>query len=346
MPYTSSKGKPGYIFPARTAWLIFLLTWMPVLHLNAQLISISARFDTTAIMLGGQTSFTITVDQPEGMHVAFPHLQDTLSASIEILGSMPADTLKTGEERLRITRSYRVTSFYSGEHYVEALPFAFLLEDDEQVLRTRRTAIEVHAPEVDMDSGIFDIKSPFGIPVGIAWVITWILLFILLLAAAWWLFRYLRRRKDAAGMPDEPARAEPAEPAHVTALRELKELKEESLWQKGKIKEYYTRITDIIRKYIERRFGIMTMERTSREIIGDLGSSPEAVNGIAGVLEELLSLADLVKFARAVPGAEEHEAALDTAFRFVKSTSIHPPGTSTAGEHGNEFGSKELNTDG
>ncbi len=318
--YNGFLSRSRIAFLAKIAVLILLLPVLSVSRTGAQLISISARFDTTTIMIGEQTMFIITVDQPEDMYVVFPRLQDTLAQRIEILSTVPADTITAGEGRLRITKSFRVTSFYAGEHFAGALPFAFLVDDDEKVLSTRRTRLEVLAPEVDIDAGIYDIKAPFGIPLGVAEVLPWLFALIVLAFAVWWLLRYMRKRKDAPAGEGDPGPAEPAELAHVTALRELKDLKKEALWQKGEVKEYYTRLTGITRIYIERKFGIPAMERTSEEIMNDLRRA-DAVDGeVTGALDGMLALADLVKFARAAPAGDENDGSLETAFHFVKAT--------------------------
>ena len=298
-------------------FIIVSLVFIGTAPLKSQIISISSRFDTTAIWIGEQTNFTFTVEQPDDMYVDFPRLSDTLSANIEILSAHPADTVVIGNNKLRITRSYRVTSFDQGEHYVEALPFVFLVDDDQRVLNTHRVRLEVLAPEIDREAGIYDIKDPLGIPFGFIEILPWILLFMVIAVLVWLIIRYLSKRKH--GIPVSESR-EPSEPAHVIAMRELKQLKSESLWQQGKIKEYYTRLTEIVRIYIERQFGIMAMEQTSDEIIGELHGWNGVDRQVVDLLRECFYLADLVKFAKARPVEQEHEASLNTAFHFVKAS--------------------------
>ncbi len=327
---SSIPPEAGTYFPARISGVSKILAVLIFLGFSAispapaQLISISAQFDTTSIWIGEHTLFTISVVQPREMHVEFPQLRDTLSQRIEILTGHPADTVTTDDGKLRITRSYTVTSFYGGEHYAEALPFAFMIDDDENVLLTRRARLEVMAPEVDSGAGIYDIKDPLGIPVGLLEVIPWVLAIVAIGFIIWYLFRYYRKQKVKSAEPDA---AKPEEPAHATALRNLKELRKEALWQKGRVKEYYTRMTEIVRIYIERRFGIMAMELTSDEILTELKNLKSIDSEVFKLLEGFFTTADLVKFAKARPGEAEHENALDTAFRFVKATCSNTAGS-------------------
>ena len=306
---------------------IFLFLICLVIPVPGQSLSISARFDTTSMRIGEQTRFTVTVEQPAGIYVSFPEFTDTLTSGIEILQAHPADTTMIDEQNLRITRSWRVTSFDPGRHDVGAIPFAFLMDDDERVLTARPSALEVLAPDIDREAGIYDIKAPFAVSLTAREILQWILLAAMLAFILWYGFRVLRKKKI-----DEPGHqsGEPMEPAHVTALKELKKLKSESLWQNGMVKEYYTRLTGIIRKYIERRFGITAMERTSREIITELNSNVALPKEVLALLEQCFYLADLVKFAKARPGEEYHEMSLNTGFRFVKATCSPGPGTEDA----------------
>ena len=303
---------------------IFLFLVCLIIPVRGQSLSISARFDTTSMRIGEQTLFTVTVEQPAGMYVSFPEFTDTLTTGIEVLQAHPSDTIMIDEQNLQITRSWRVTSFEPGHHDVGTIPFAFLLDDDERVLTARPSALKVLAPDIDREAGIYDIKAPFAVSLSAREILTWILVAVILAFLLWYGIRILRKKKV-----DEPGYqpGKPLEPAHVTALKELKKLKSESLWQNGMVKEYYTRLTGIIRKYIERRFGITAMERTSREIITELNSNVTLPKEVIALLEQCFYLADLVKFAKARPGEEYHEMSLNTGFRFVKATCSPGPGT-------------------
>jgi hypothetical protein len=290
-------------------------------------INISARFDTTGIWIGEQTYFTLVINQPADMHLSVPEPNEFLSDQIEILNARPADTVITGSN-LRITKSYRVTSFYEGSHYAEAIPIVFIIDGNEQVLHTVRARLDVGTPEIAEDEGIFDIKGPFGVSLSIFEILPWILLLAVVAAVAWYIVRYIRNRR--IGKPVE-SRSVPGELPHVTALRELNRLKGEFLWKKGLIKEYYTRLTEIIRIYIERRFGIMAMELTSDETIRELGLKNIPGTRTVDMLRECFLIADLVKFAKAKPGEREHEECLVTAFSFVNDTS-QPDLAGTAGD--------------
>ena len=110
------------------------------------------------------------------------------------------------------------------------------------------------------------------------------------------------------------------EPAHVIAFRELDKLKEEKIWEKGQVKLYYTRLTEVSRQYIERQYGIPAMEQTSHEIMKAFKKSNREDSLLDEMLKELLELADLVKFAREDPLPVDNQTNLNNAYLFVQKT--------------------------
>ena len=282
-----------------------------------QSVSITAGFDTTTILIGEQTGFSIVIEQTDDLIIEYPAFSEAMPEKIEVIHTGNADTIRIDENMLRITWSWKITSFDRGYHEIEPIPFSFFVDGDQRLLNTRRTGIEVLTPDIDEEAGIYDIKGPFGIPRGFFEILPWVLLLIILPVLFWYLLKYMRKRKQEHPRLYQNQRIEPA---HLIAMRELRNLKSDSLWQKGMLKEYYTRLTGILRKYIERRYGITAMERTSREIIEELDNNADAVKEVIGLLDKCFSLADLVKFAKAQPGEEQHEVCLNTAFHFVKAT--------------------------
>jgi hypothetical protein len=117
-------------------------------------------------------------------------------------------------------------------------------------------------------------------------------------------------------MPEKPK-----EPAHVVALRELDRIKDEKLWQKDKTKQYYSEVTDVIRTYIEDRFEIRAMEQTTDEIMTSFRYRRDLLNEKSmGNLSQILSLADLVKFAKYHPLPDDDNLTLVNSYFFINET--------------------------
>jgi hypothetical protein len=104
------------------------------------------------------------------------------------------------------------------------------------------------------------------------------------------------------------------------ALEKLDEIKAQKIWKDGKVKEYQTELTDVVREYIGRRFDVQSTEKTSDETLQAM--KPLIEKDLYGRLKSMLQLADLVKFAKWHTTPDENESALMTAYDFVNETKI------------------------
>jgi hypothetical protein len=294
--------------------ITFLLALFCYLPVQSQFVELSTRLDTNQIRIGEQFHLDIDVWQPAGVSVMFPEIKDTLMARVEVLQAFPRDTAAE-EENLKISQRYLLTSFDSGFYEIPPLKFYIRSGQWRDSLESNPLYLLVYS--VAVDSTIYDIKAPIHMPVSFLEVFPFAAGGMVLVAAIYFTIRYLRRRKKRKGVlvPDRPE-----DPAHVIALRELDRLREEKLWQKSEFKPYYTRLTEIIRRYMERRYNIPAMEMTSYEILDTWKHGERPDEDLSAKLNRLLNLADLVKFAREKPLASDNEENLDRAYEFVKRT--------------------------
>ena len=125
--------------------------------------------------------------------------------------------------------------------------------------------------------------------------------------------RKKRKKGEKIYQPQIPSRP------HEIALETLRKVETDKLWQQGRVKEYHSRVSDIIRTYIEQTLSINAMEMTTDLILS--ATQISALNQkLKSELQELLERADLVKFAKFLPLANEHEASMKNAVSFVEST--------------------------
>ena len=108
-------------------------------------------------------------------------------------------------------------------------------------------------------------------------------------------------------------------PAIITAREKLAILKDANLWQSGKYKDYYTDLTDIAREYLEGQFDIDAIEMTSDEILEEVRKI-QLDNVIFNKLQNTLTTADLVKFAKATPSPTENENAFKDINSFIEDS--------------------------
>lgn len=235
-----------------------------------------------------------------------------------------------GNGRKQFVQKYLVQPFDSGLYVI---PSAILISGGDTVL-TNTPALKVEPTELDTALLVYDDKGN-AIDLKIHdftdvatvenkvidyvpdWVVSWgwwILLSIVLIGVAVFIyFKWLRHGR----IPLMPAK-KPI-PPYELAMSELSRLREMQLWQKGSEKEYYTRLTDILRQYIHGRFGINAREMTTSQLMNALRHSEEPVEGM-NLMDEILRQADFVKFAKARPLADDNEQAYTQATRFVEIT--------------------------
>jgi hypothetical protein len=291
---------------------------------KGQEVKVTATFDTSRIFIGDQTGFTVTVDKPVSFILSIPVFKDSLVKNIEILKGPAIDTATLKDGRIRIIQKYLVTSFDSGFYQVPPVYAEMTNENGIKRFYSDYSPLEVMRVKIappDTASKIFDIISPYKAPVTLGEILPWILILILAGAATWYLVRVIRKlRLKKTGVLPEPD-PDP-DPAHVIAFRQLEQLKAEKLWEKGEIKPYYTRLTEILRLYLENRFGILSLELTTYETLAALKRSGFKEDESYRKLKSVLTGADLVKFAKFNPDASEHELQYVQARDFVDMTKL------------------------
>ncbi len=255
---------------------------------------ISIETDTTTIKIGEQIQFKIKVDEIN--NVVFPKLQLDSLGKVEVIESLPIDTLKN-----RLEKKYLLTSFDSG-HYV--LPKQLVLINNKQFF-TDSLLVNVATVKVDtLKQKMFPIKSIKKEPKTFddyKYLLWWLIPILILLAVILYFIFRKKEKKEVPKVIIAPIQE---------ALQRLKELDDKQLPQQNKVKIYYSELTDIVRTYIEKDINIPALESTTNELIetisdfnesSKLGISKEIIQQ----LKEVLQSADLVKFAKSKPIIDE-----------------------------------------
>lgn len=300
--------------------VLFVLLSGSIHSLKAQQITVKASIDSTHVLIGDQLRLLLEIEKPKDLNVQFPQVPDTFSSKIEVVNRSKVDTVKLDDNtRIKLMQSFLITSFDSGMHQIP--PFYFKLKNG-QVLdsaATRELAFQVHGMKIDTTKGPVDIKVPYSAPMTLKEIIPYILGIILIAAIIFFIFYYIKWKKKNVPLFTRPEK--PAEPAHIIALRELDRIKVQKLWQQEKIKQYYSEVSDTIRIYIQNRFGIQALEQTSAETIGVFKFRRDLVDSNSlDQLQHILSLADLVKFAKYSPLPDDNNQTLMNAYFFVNQT--------------------------
>lgn len=280
-------------------------------------IVVSAVLDSTTIFIGDQTDLHLQATMNATEQVSLPVYGETLMPEIEIVDRTIADTTRLSDGRMQVNQYLTITSFKDSLFYIAPQPFVC----GGDTLWSEPLSLNVVQPfEVDTALAITDIKDIQDAPIWWWGIIRWILLGLLLIGLGigiYYLVRYIRKHKTSATEEEEQV---PLRPAEEVALEKLDEIKAEKIWQDGKVKEYHTELTDVIREYISRRYEVSSTEKTSDETLRELKPLMKEQKDLFDRLRKMLSLADLVKFAKWTTTPDENESALLTAYDFVRET--------------------------
>ena len=293
-------------------YFILILFVFPTLH--AQEVKVATS--TKNIKIGEQIEYKISVQAPADATVVFPEGQ-TFGA-LEMVKTNPTDTLKEAG-KFRLEKAYYLTQFDEGKYTIPQQKIQISHKD----FYTDSLLVEVHNVAVDTlkqplydAKPIADVTSPSS---SLLWL--WIVLGIvaLLLTAAALYFFVFRKKKLSA--EEERKKLPPFE----RAIQDLKDLQNSKYLIESQHKAYYTRLTDIVKEYLEDEVHILAKESTTDELLakindlqqnGKLHLSAETISNLKRVLQN----ADLVKFAKSKPSDNNAEYDRETIERVVIKT--------------------------
>lgn len=274
----------------------------------------TATLDTNRILIGQQTTLQLTASGVDAMaDLVWPTFVDT-SKTVEVL-SQTRDTILDAESQT-IVEKIVLTSFDSG--FVVLPPLD--LRVGEKVLQTEPLLLHIGTVELNPDQELFAIKDPVKAPIDWWYWFKklWLVAVILAAAIAAGLWLWLRKRNKTKAAQETPDLRTPAE----RATDNLTEIKNALLWQHGEIKTYYSQVTQVVRVYVEEAYGVKALEAISDELLAEL--QPSVSTEAHGVIARMLATADAVKFAKMIPGPDQHTQLLTDAFEFVKLTTPKP----------------------
>ena len=275
----------------------------------AAIAQVIAKIDPIEMMIGEQAEVTLTVQAGEGAQVQWPMLQprQQLTEGVEVIA-----TRQAAANTFVIT----LTSFDGNLYHLP--PFKVKVNGKEQAtneLALKVVEVEVDTTKLDKYFGPKPIQdNPF---LWSDWAPAfWLsVMMLVLLAVGYYLYLRLRDNKPIITHIKIVKRLLP----HQKAMKEIEQIKADKMVTSENQKEYYTKLTDTLRKYIEERYGFSAMEMTSAEIIDRLMQTDQQA---LDELRQLFMTADLVKFAKYSTMINENDANLVSAIDFINQTKL------------------------
>ncbi len=297
--------------------LFLFLASLPGMKIHAQQTLIDVKIDAPDLMIGEQTMLHLTVTADKDKQILIPLPGEMLMKGVEVLNITPPDTADIKNNRMTISYNLLITSFDSSLYLLPA----FVAIDGRDTLYSNQVALKVSSPDVNLENPeeYYDIKTiwrpPFVLSDYYA-LIYGILFSLFLICVIGYFIQRMRNRPDKAVAVAEG----PKLPPHEQAIIELKNIRELKLWQQGRNKEYYTEVTDTLRRYITARYGESVMEKTSSEILDIIRDEEPGNKEVYDTLKQVLYLSDFVKFAKLHPLPDENDLSMFNANKFVERT--------------------------
>ena len=304
--------------------LLFCMMSFLGIQCDAQVTFLRGRTDVDTIVVGQPFDYQLSLTIPKDYFVEWKQFGDTLSKSIDVINIEDVKTTAiNNSDNVIMTQNLTLTSFDTGYVYVPeiAITYSKSLQDSiRYTLRTDEKELYVTTVAVDTTEAFRPIKGVMRQGLTAKEVFPWIAI-VIIIAGVVYLIIYLKKHKKTKDVVVEEKK-KPTIPAIITARAKLAEMKDNEVWNTPQTKDYYTDLTDIAREYLEGQFEIDAIEMTTDEIM-------EAVNKLnlnnltKSKLQDTLTTADLVKFAKANPSAEQNKQSFSDINNFVEDSYIY-----------------------
>ncbi len=283
-------------------------------------VKVESELDSTKIRIGEQVKLKVRVSTDQQAKVVFPSYkpEQQLTEGVEVVETT-RDTINDAGQT--ITCSYTLTSFDEANYTLPALPIVV----NGKTYQTRPMKLFVETVPVDTTkeeaiAPAYDVEdNPF---LWTEWVSPTLsfLVSLLLCVLIYFMFKRLKSKKPIRFQRRFVKKVLP----HEKALQAIDALSTSSHSTAEEQKDYYTALTDVLRQYLDERFGINAMEMTSSEIIERLQQEDP---GKIDELKEVFQTADLVKFAKYFTHDNESDFYLSSVVHFIEETKQAEPET-------------------
>ena len=290
--------------------------------LNAQNVEVEGKVENTKVQVGKPFTLDLSLKVPYGWFVEWNDFAiDTLSEQLDIIKRGNVERSADADSNVIVKQQLTLMTFDTGQIQVPAVGLTYAKSfDDPMRMQAFTEPIDLYATTIVVDTlqPYKPIVGPIEAPIQMKEVFPWILGVLLLALVVVGILYWRKHRKTKVDADGNIVRG-PVIPPYDKAVDDLKRLREEKMWQSGKVKEYFSTLTDIAREYIEGQFGVNAVEMTTDDILEEvkpLHFSSETYNK----LKETMEVADLVKFAKYSSSNLESENAMNSMTDFVNES--------------------------
>ena len=300
--------------------VVFLSIFLSMISFSQEQVSLKAVIDSSSVKIGEQINYTLQVKVDSTAKVLFP--EEAIFSPFEVLEVGVVDTIRSQSNYI-YTKKYALIQFDSGNYYLpQQQVFVNGFSKIADIIPIRVNSVLVDTTK----QKLYDIKPIENVEKNYESLITqilWILVFVIVLFGILYTYLFRKRRKELK---------EKELPPFERAIKELRALENKSLAKQEEFKNYYSRLTEVVRRYLEEEAKIDALESTSEELLTKL-----EIQKNSGILEleiktlkslrKVLQNADLVKFAKSMPEyyiASEDRKAVETVVIETKEALPEP----------------------
>ncbi len=292
---------------------------------SAQSVEVSAKVQDNHVAVGKPFSLDLTMKVPYGYYVEWNEFAtDTLSEQIDILKRGDLVRTADADSNTIVQQQLTLMTFDTGYVQVPSVGLTYAKSVEDQLrLKAFTDPVQLYVTTITVDTTqtFRPLMPPIEQPISMKEVFPWILgvlLLVLVGLVVWFFWKRRKPRVDENGVPVKG----PSIPPYNKAIGDLESLKQQKLWQVGKVKEYYSGLSDIAREYIEGQFNVNAVEMTTDDILEEV-EELDFDREIFGKLKDTMELSDLVKFAKYTTSPLENDNAMSDMTDFVNKSYEH-----------------------
>ena len=318
----------------RYLWLALCMVLGAGTQVKALAPELTARLDSGNLLMGNMGMLHLQVVLDRGQSFKFPVFDSPtqdglimlLGDTVELRSTFSQDTVSLGGQRIQINCHVPMQAFVPGTYLLPSIT----VYAGNDTAKSLPLALKVTGPDVTAKDSISPDMGPLQpyyekgyqetldkVP-NLIYYYWWLIVIIVLALGllVWWLLK-----RSGKKMPwNKP---KPVIPPYDLAMQRMRKLRSGNLCEQGQEKQYYSELTDIMRQYLLGRFGINALEMTSGQIRKAVADSAGAREGRKYV-EDVLNMADVVKFAKFKPLPDENVSAFENVLKFLELTKPVP----------------------
>jgi hypothetical protein len=291
-------------------------------YASAQEVSVQIQSSKSRYLIGEHAPVFIRANADRMVQIKWPDLPDTIAGGLRILKKGPVDTITDPDGISHYQMTFIVSAYDTGRFVIQPISITYQPFGAREIREasTSHLTLFFGSIPVDEQSEIRGIKGPMAIGWSVAEITLMVLSVLLFLLFAWLLIRFFRSKRDAAARPSERVATDAPRTPWELALEALEALRESPLLESGDTKQYWVELSGVLREYIHAGLGINAPELTTRQTLRRLSTHNMLTPDLLAKITELLQLADMVKFAKALPDADKSLAMTDQAAEFIAGT--------------------------